>query len=438
MTRLRITSSHALHGRVSLPGDKSLSHRAVLLGALAEGTSRVENFLPAADCQATVRCLRALGVEIETLAPTALAVHGRGLHGLSPAGAPLDCGGSGTTMRLLAGILAGQPFRSVLTGNDSLRRRPMDRVALPLRMMGAQVETTKGRPPLEITGGPLRPIDYTLPVASAQVKSAILLAGLYARGPTTVREPALSRDHTERMLRAMGANLTVDGLAVTLHPDSPLHARDTVIPGDISSAAFLLAAALLLPGSEVVLEGVGVNPTRTGILDVLGDMGAEVVLENSREVGGEPVADLTVRSSRLRATNIGGPLIPRLIDELPLIALIATQAEGVTVVQDAAELRVKESDRIATTVAELRKLGADIEARPDGFVIRGPTPLRGAEVESHGDHRLAMTLTVAGLIARGETVIQDTECIGDSFPGFEETLSCLGARLEREGDVDRR
>ncbi len=438
MTRLRITSSHALHGRVSLPGDKSLSHRAVLLGALAEGTSRVENFLPAADCQATVRCLRALGVEIETLAPTALAVHGRGLHGLSPAGAPLDCGGSGTTMRLLAGILAGQPFRSVLTGNDSLRRRPMDRVALPLRMMGAQVETTEGRPPLEITGGPLRPIDYTLPVASAQVKSAILLAGLYARGPTTVREPALSRDHTERMLRAMGANLTVDGLAVTLHPDSPLHARDTVIPGDISSAAFLLAAALLLPGSEVVLEGVGVNPTRTGILDVLGDMGAEVVLENSREVGGEPVADLTVRSSRLRATNIGGPLIPRLIDELPLIALIATQAEGVTVVQDAAELRVKESDRIATTVAELRKLGADIEARPDGFVIRGPTPLRGAEVESHGDHRLAMTLTVAGLIARGETVIQDTECIGDSFPGFEETLSCLGARLEREGDVDRR
>jgi len=437
MTRLRITSSHALHGRVSLPGDKSISHRAVLLGALAEGTSRVENFLPAADCQATVRCLRALGVEIETLAPTTLAVHGRGLHGLSPAGAPLDCGGSGTTMRLLAGILAGQPFRSVLTGNDSLRRRPMDRIALPLRVMGAHVETTEGRPPLEITGGPLCPIDYTLPVASAQVKSAILLAGLYARGPTTVREPALSRDHTERMLQAMGAHLTVDGLAVTLHPGSPLHARDTVIPGDISSAAFLLAAALLLPGSEVVLEGVGVNPTRTGILDVLGGMGAEVVLENPREVGGEPVADLTVRRSRLRATHIGGPLIPRLIDELPLIALVATQAEGVTVVQDAAELRVKESDRIATTVAELRKLGADIEARPDGFVIRGPTPLRGAEVESHGDHRLAMTLTVAGLIARGETVVQDTECIGDSFPGFEETLSYLGARLEREGDIDR-
>jgi 3-phosphoshikimate 1-carboxyvinyltransferase len=340
-------------------------------------------------------------------------------------------------MRLLAGILAGQPFRSVLTGNDSLRRRPMDRIALPLRVMGAHVETTEGRPPLEITGGPLCPIDYTLPVASAQVKSAILLAGLYARGPTTVREPALSRDHTERMLQAMGAHLTVDGLAVTLHPGSPLHARDTVIPGDISSAAFLLAAALLLPGSEVVLEGVGVNPTRTGILDVLGGMGAEVVLENPREVGGEPVADLTVRRSRLRATHIGGPLIPRLIDELPLIALVATQAEGVTVVQDAAELRVKESDRIATTVAELRKLGADIEARPDGFVIRGPTPLRGAEVESHGDHRLAMTLTVAGLIARGETVVQDTECIGDSFPGFEETLSYLGARLEREGDIDR-
>jgi 3-phosphoshikimate 1-carboxyvinyltransferase len=296
-------------------------------------------------------------------------------------------------------------------------------------MMGARVEETGGRPPLTIVGGPLRPIDYTLPVASAQVKSAILLAGLYASGPTTVREPTSSRDHTERMLKAMGADLVVDGLAVTLYPGSPLQARDTVVPGDISSAAFLLAAALLIPGSEITLEGIGVNPTRTGILDVLGDMGAEVALEKPREVGGEPVADLTVRPGLLRATEIGGPLIPRLIDELPLLALVATQAEGVTVVRDAAELRVKESDRIATTVAELRKLGADIEACPDGFVIRGPTPLKGAEVESHGDHRLAMMLTVAGLIAKGETVVRDTECILDSFPGFEETLSRLGARL---------
>lgn len=265
---------------------------------------------------------------------------------------------------------------------------------------------------------------------AAQVKSAILLAGLYASGPTTVREPAPSRDHTERMLRAMGADLAVEGLTVTVRPGRPLRARDTVVPGDISSAAFLLAAALLTPGSEVTLEGVGVNPTRTGILDVLRAMGAEIALGNLREMSGEPVADLTIRPGPLRATEVSGPLIPRLIDELPLLALVATQAEGVTVVRDAAELRVKESDRIAATVAELHKLGASIESLPDGFVIRGPTPLKGAKVESHGDHRLAMTLAVAGLIAEGETVVQDTDCIADSFPGFEETLVRLGARVE--------
>lgn len=430
MTSLRVLSGSALNGRVSVPGDKSISHRALILGAIAEGASRVENFLPAADCQATVCCLRVLGVQIDFADPTTPVVEGRGLLGLSPPEGPLDCGGSGTTMRLLAGVLAGQPFRSVLTGNESLLRRPMDRVARPLRRMGAWVEDTGGRPPLIILGGPLRPIDYTLPFASAQVKSAVLLAGLYASGPTTVREPAPSRDHTERMLRAMGADLTVDGLTVTVRPGRPLRARDTVVPGDISSAAFLLAAAVLTPGSDVALEGVGVNPTRTGILDVLRAMGARLALENPREMSGEPVADLVVRSGPLRATEVSGPLIPRLIDELPLLALVATQAEGVTVVRDAAELRVKESDRIATTVAELHKLGADIEPRPDGFVVRGPTPLKGVEVESHGDHRLAMTLAVAGLIAEGETVVRDTACIADSFPGFEGALIRLGARIE--------
>ena len=454
MSALIVRAGTPLRGRVQVPGDKSISHRALLLAAIAEGESRVSGFLPAADCLATLRCLRGLGVKIETSCQAqgsqgmTLIVRGRGLHGLRPPQGPLDCGGSGTTMRLLSGILAGQPFRSVLTGNAQLSRRPMARIAIPLRQMGACITDTDGHAPLAIEGERLRGIDYTLPVASAQVKSAILLAGLYADGPTTVREPAPTRDHTERMLQAMGVKVqTMRGgdreterpgeetdvalspcRLVTLSP-CPLVPLSQTVPGDFSSAAFLLAAAVLVPGSEVIIEDVGVNPTRTGALEALRAMGADIRVDNERDCGGEPVADLRVQAGELRATEVGGTIIPRLIDELPLLALVATQARGVTVIRDAAELRVKESDRIATTVAELRRLGAEIEARPDGFVVQGPSPLVGSEVDSHGDHRLAMMLAVAGLLAEGETWVHDVECIADSFPGFAETVRRLGGDI---------
>ena len=349
-------------------------------------------------------------------------------------------------MRLLAGILAGQPFLTVLSGDVQLRRRPMGRIAEPLRRMGATVLGRDGDrlPPLAIQGGSLQGLDYTLPVASAQVKSALLLAGLYAGGPTSLCVPGPARDHTERMLVAMGARLETEdwGLAaggqrLRLEPGHSLQALDLAVPGDFSSAAYFLVAATLVPGSEVLIEGVGVNPTRTGLLDVLQAMGADVVLEDTRMVGGEPVADLAVRASDLLGTEVSGQLVVRAIDEFPILAVAATQARGETVVRDAAELRVKETDRIATTVQELRRLGAEIEARPDGFVVHGPTPLRssdlaegqGSMVCSHGDHRLAMALTVAGLIARGETCVQDTDCIADSFPGFAAALARLGGNL---------
>jgi len=427
MSDLTVQPGGRLSGHVAVPGDKSISHRALLLGALAEGASRISGFLPASDCLATLRCLTDLGVEIEEVDPTKLLVRGRGLNGLTPPADPLDCGGSGTTMRLLSGILAGQPFQAVLTGNEQLCRRPMSRITLPLRKMGAQVSDTEGHAPLTICGGRLKGLAYTLPVASAQVKSAVLLAGLYADGPTVVREPAPARDHTERMLTAMGADLTTVGPAITLRPGPSLQARHVDVPGDISSAAFLMAAAVLTPGSSLTLARVGVNPTRRGVLDVLRTMGADIRLDGVADSAGEPVADITVRHSELQATEIGGELIPRLIDELPLLALVATQAQGTTLIRDAAELRVKETDRIATTAAELRKLGAQIEARPDGFLVRGPSTLIGAEVDSHGDHRLAMTLAVAGLLAEGETVVSDTSCIDDSYPGFAEALCRLGA-----------
>jgi 3-phosphoshikimate 1-carboxyvinyltransferase len=440
--RLVVEGSQGLRGQVRVPGDKSISHRALLLGAIAQGETCVRGFLPAADCLATLRCVRDLGIDVDELNATTLGlssrrrietlvVHGRGLHGLREPEEALDCGGSGTTMRLLTGLLAGQPFASTLTGNASLLRRPMERIAIPLRQMGAEVRTTEGRPPLVIRGGRLRGIEYTLPVASAQVKSAILLAGLYAEGETVVREPGPARDHTERMLRAMGAPLHASRGVITLAPcPSSLVPLDITIPGDFSSAAFPLVAALLVPGSEVVIESVGINPTRTGLLEVLRRMGAEVAVESGGEVSGEPVADLIARTSDLEGIEVGGDIIPRMIDELPILAVAATQARGLTVVRDAAELRVKETDRIGATAAELRKLGARIEERADGFVVQGAAPLHGAHVSSHGDHRLAMSLAVAGLIARGETAIEGAECIGDSFPDFVETLRTLGTTLE--------
>lgn len=438
---LTIVPGRPLRGRVRVPGDKSISHRALLLGALAEGPTYVRGWLPAADCQATWRCVQALGVEVSRLSaseegeaafPIAsldLVVHGRGLRGLREPTDVLDCGGSGTTARLLSGILAGQPFLSVLTGNEQLRRRPMGRVAEPLRRMGATVLGRDGGRllPLVIQGGDLEGLDYILPVASAQVKSAVLLAGLYAQAPVTVQEPGPARDHTERMLLAMGAPLTKVGNVVSLAPRTPgLQPLDLTVPGDPSSAAFLLVAASLVPHSEVVIEGVGLNPTRTGLLDALQAMGAHIEVLDQRDAGGEPVGDLKVRTADgLRATEVAGPLIPRLIDELPILAVAATQATGVTVVRDAAELRVKETDRIATVAGELRKMGAQVEERPDGFAVYGPTRLRGAAVESHSDHRLAMALAVAGLLAEGETLVQGTECIADSFPGFEAVLARL-------------
>lgn len=432
--RLMVRGGGLLRGRIRVPGDKSISHRALLLGAIAAGVTRVGNFLPATDCQATLACVRALGIEVERVSERELIVRGRGLHGLREPSDVLDCRGSGTTARLLAGILAGQPFYSVLTGSEQLRRRPMGRVAGPLRRMGATVLGREGGQllPLTICGGRLRGIDDALPMASAQVKSAILLAGLYAEGPTTVREPGPARDHTERMLRAQGANIEVRGRVVTLHSGGELAGLEVAVPGDFSSAAFFIAAACLVPGSELLIEEVGINPTRTGFLEVLRAMGAEVGMENWRERGGEPVADIVVRteggdgSPLLRGVEVGKAIVPRMIDEFPILAVVATQAEGETVVRDAAELRVKEADRIAALVSELRKLGAHIQERPDGFVVEGPTRLVGTRVLSHGDHRLAMSLAVAGLVAAGETIVEGAECISDSFPGFERALRDLG------------
>ena len=431
MSNLRSQPGAPLRGRAQVPGDKSISHRALLLGAIATGKSRVDGFLPAADCLATLDAVRSLGVEIEEHSPTTLTVHGVGLHGLQEPENVLDCRRSGTTMRLLAGLTAGQSFLSVLSGGAQLRRRPMARIVEPLRSMGAVVLGRDGgrRPPLAIQGGNLRGIDYALPVASAQVKSAILLAALYAPGVTRLSVPGPARDHTERMLAAMGAELKTGDGTVEIEPGHRLNPVDVMVPGDFSSAAYLMVAASLLPGSEITIEGVGVNPTRTGLLDVMRAMGADLTLHDERVIGGEPVAQVTVRGAELRGVEVGGDLVVRAIDEFPILAVAATQARGETIVRDAAELRVKETDRIATTVRELRCLGAEIEPRPDGFAVRGPTPLEGAAVHSHGDHRLAMALVVAGLMARGETVVQDVACIVDSFPGFASTLASLEAHV---------
>lgn len=460
MSKLVIHASRPLRGSARVPGDKSISHRALMLGALADGVSRVEGFLPGGDCFATLGCMRALGIEIQlnglnglngentadsvsSVESPTMIIHGRGLRGLQKPDAPLDCVRSGTTMRLLAGILAGQDFASILTGEPQLLRRPMRRITEPLRAMGADIEDVDGRAPLTIRGHALRGGEHALNVASAQVKSAILLAGLFADGSVIVRQPGPARDHTERMLGAQIANhesritnhneppIVIDRLDVMLNPASIDHLEplNIVVPGDISSAAFPLVAALLVADSDITLEGIGVNPTRTGLLDVLEAMGAEIALHNVREQGGEPVADLVVRASTLRGVEIGGDTVVRMIDEFPVLAVAATQAHGTTVVRDARELRVKETDRIATVVEELRKLGANIEARDDGFVVEGPTPLHGAVVNSHGDHRLGMALAAAGLVAEGETIIEGAACIADSFPGFTAVLRALGAHL---------
>jgi 3-phosphoshikimate 1-carboxyvinyltransferase len=424
-----------LRGTISPPGDKSISHRAAIFGAIASGVSVIEGFLAGDDCLSTLRCLAAMGVEFEQEAgedgSLVLRVWGAGKQGLRESADVLDAGNSGTTMRLLSGLLAGQPFFSVLNGDRSLRQRPMGRVLNPLRGMGATVLGRGGDAlaPLAIRGGDLTGIDYALPVASAQLKSALVLAALYASGTTRLTEPGPSRDHTELMLRSMGAEIESDGLQVTIRTLTreldPLALR---VAGDMSSACFWLVAAVCHPDAELHLRGVGMNPTRRGALDVLLQMGANIEIHEERLQGGEPVADLVARSSTLHGTTIQGEMIPRAIDEIPILALAGSLAGGDTIVRDAAELRVKESDRILTTSTELNRLGAAIEETADGMVIHGGRRLRGAHTESAGDHRLAMTLAIAGLLAEGETAVDGAECVEISYPRFWSDLATISAR----------
>lgn len=428
---LLVLPGGSLRGKCKVPGDKSISHRAALIGALAEGTTVIKNFLPGEDCLNTLRCLSALGVEIQRQGDFVL-VAGRGLHGLKEPEKSLNAGNSGTTMRLLLGVLAGQDLFAVLTGDPSLRRRPMGRVVKPLSRMGAQIRGRAGDryAPLAVRGtSDLVPFAYRLPVSSAQVKSAILLAGLGTQGVTSVLQPSLSRDHTERMLKSFGASIELDGLTVHLDGGKKLQGQNVHVPGDLSAAAFLIVAASILPDCKILLQDVGVNPTRTGILDVLKMMGAKIGVVNVRYWNGEPVADLKVQSAVLRGVVIEGDSLPRVIDEIPILAVAALTATGQTEIREAAELRVKETDRLRAIAVELGKMGAQVEERPDGLVIQGGQQLRGARVNSQGDHRIAMALAVAGLLAEGETVIEDVCCIDISFPGFAEFFNDLGAAM---------
>lgn len=423
---MQLHTSGPLRGELTVPGDKSISHRAVMFGALAEGTTRITGFLMGEDCLSTIDCFRKMGVQID-VTPEAVTVRGAGKHGLRAPADTLYTGNSGTTTRLLCGILAGQSFSCRMTGDASICKRPMGRVITPLREMGAHIDGVDGNfCPLTLGGGALHGIEYTLPVASAQLKSAVLLAGLYADGPTTVVEPAPSRDHTERMLRALGARVVTDGCRITLTPPDRLTACDIAVPGDISSAAFFLVAGSILPGSTLTIRNVGVNPTRTGVLDALRAMGADIT-EQNRMDGAEPVCDLVVRHAKLHGAEIGGELIPRLIDELPVLAVAAAFAEGETVIRDAQELKVKESNRIAAMTAELRRAGADVRETEDGMVIRGGRPLTGASFQSYGDHRIAMSMAVCALACAGESEIVDPDCVAISYPGFWDTLASLGA-----------
>lgn len=416
----RLRRPQTLRGDLSVPGDKSITHRAFIFNAMARGTARIRNFGRGAACYSTLGCLRALGVPIEEPSVDEVVVRGRGIEGFQPPMETLDAGNSATTIRLMSGLLASLPFPTAITGDESLRRRPMGRVMEPLRLMGAEMSGSgdKGAvAPLKVRGGNLRGITYQMPVASGQVKSAILIAGVNARGRTIVSEPAPSRDHTERMLRAMGATVVSEEARVAIDP-ARLRAMDITIPGDISSAAFWLVAACIHPDADIVVGGVGVNPSRTGILDALLEMGAQITLENERVEGGEPVADIRARSSRLRGISVRGAMIPRIIDELPVLAVAAAVASGVTEIRDAAELRVKESDRVATTSQELRKLGATVDELPDGMVVHGGSTLGGAACHSHGDHRVAMLLAVASVAAEGEVAIENAEATDISYPEF--------------------
>jgi 3-phosphoshikimate 1-carboxyvinyltransferase len=418
-----------LQGRLRVPGDKSISHRALLLGAIAEGETQVEGFLPGADCLATLAAVRALGVTVDMRAGDRVTLKGRGLEGLKAPAAPLDLGNSGTAMRLLTGLLAGQDFTSTLTGDASLSRRPMQRVIEPLSAMGARIESRNGTAPLVIHGRrPLNPLRYAMPVPSAQVKSALLLAGLYAGGYTWIKEPGPSRDHTERMLRAFGQDCLREGNWVGIHGGGSLRATSIEVPGDLSSAAFFLAGAAMTPGSEIVLENVGVNPTRDGMLRILRAMGADIRFSNPRHCGAEPVADLTVKGGPLQGTDIGAELVALAIDDIPALLVAAATARGVTRVRGAAELRVKESDRLQAMQAGLSVLGVPVELGKDGISVTGVERFKGGEVQSHADHRIAMAFAMAALRAEAPLTILDCANVDTSFPGFVATAA--GAGLE--------
>lgn len=420
MDKIELSKARAFKGEFSPPPDKSISHRAVMFSSLAKGTSTVGNFLRANDTLSTVNAFRGLGIDIIDEGPT-LTIHGRGLRGLSEPSDVIDCGNSGTTIRLLSGVLSGNPFFSVLTGDSSLRTRPMGRVIKPLTHMGALIiaRDNDRYPPLAIKGGNLKPVTYIMPVASAQVKSSLMLAGLYAEGDTEIVEPVRSRDHSEKMLPAFGAEIIVEGLRIIVKGGRELRALNTHVPGDFSSAAFFIVAALLIPGAEIIARNVGLNPTRTGLLEVLKNMGASIEISNVHDVSGEPVGDIYCKGKvALKAVSISGDIIPSLIDEFPVLCVAASLAEGTTLIKGAQELRVKESDRINTIASELRKMGVEIEEYPDGLSIRGAERLRGAEVESHGDHRIAMSMAVAALVAEGKTVINNASAVDVSFPGF--------------------
>lgn len=417
--------AHHLKGEVTVPGDKSISHRAVMFGSLAEGTTEVLNFLQGADCLSTIDCFRKMGISIENT-PEHILIHGKGLHGLKAPGSVLDTGNSGTTTRLISGILAAQPFETTLTGDASIQKRPMRRIMEPLSMMGANITSINGNDcaPLCIKGAPLHGIHYHSKVASAQVKSAILLAGLYADGITSVTEPTVSRNHSEIMLNYFGASVQTEGTTASVYPNPDLHGQKVSVPGDISSAAYFIAAGLLVPGAEVLIRNVGINPTRDGILKVAQAMGGNITCLNVRNEG-EPIADLLVRHSTLHGITIEGDIIPTLIDELPIINVMAACAEGTTVIRDAAELKVKESNRIDVMVEHLRTMGCDITGTDDGMIINGGQPLHGAVIDSHMDHRIAMSFAIASLIADGDTEIKGSDIVTISYPDFYHDLQRL-------------
>lgn len=432
---MKFTNKKSLKGEVLIPGDKSISHRSIMFGSISEGCTEVTNFLQGADCLSTISCFQKLGIDIDIIPSTVEAgkiervlVHGKGLHGLTKPCEVLDAGNSGTTTRLISGILAAQNFDVVLTGDASIQKRPMKRIIDPLSMMGADIRSEKdnGCAPLLIHGTKLKGIHYESKIASAQVKSAVLLAGLYADGQTSVTEPSVSRNHSELMLRFFGADVSSVGTTATIQPEPRLTGQKISVPGDISSAAYFIAAGLITPNSEILVKNVGVNPTRDGILKVAKDMGADITILNENHDSGEPVADILVRTSSLHGTTVGGSIIPTLIDEIPIIAIMAAAAEGTTIIKDAAELKVKESNRIDVMVENLRVMGADIEPTDDGMIIHGGKPLHGATINPHLDHRIAMSFAIASLIADGETEIQDADCVTISYPDFYKDLKSLG------------